>query len=209
MSNHSINFSAIPRPFNQALEAIKNALSATDLKPGGYYRLIQWTQDDSDNEIVAVQRGLSRNHLPEIKEDPESFNAVTFVVWSETTELMLNLRRHDGWIQFSLVALEDLLSTRGEPWVTSTMSAFLATLKLDAAIVCDEEDEEEVERRMRAGEPLSALILSRVRGKDPLPVPLLALVKAELCDGTIWEQAAAQGVRGGITPRDYALFSTV
>lgn len=209
MAKHSIAFGTTSTPYSRLLILLKDATHKSNLKPGTHYTLSLWSKDESTNNIISLRENLPRGQLFDIIEAPETYNDACFPVWASTAELTLNVRRRDHWIELSLIADNDLLEEPGLGETIKIMGTFMDTLEFNAALLCDQSDEGEVGRRIRTGTPLSSVVLSRVHGQDALPVPLLALVREELCDAGIWEEAAARGLRINMTPAGHLLFSSV
>jgi hypothetical protein len=205
-----MEFGTFKLEVNQAIGLLQEAVATLGLQPGGDYVLTKLSSDGSENDIVALRTNLPRSRLANVTEKPETYNHVSMGVWSDVMKLLVGLDvLHGGMLEVSLVSMGDLIAKRGAPWIVQTMAAFQTALDGKASLLCDEQDEGDVSRRIIMGEELSDIVLNRVRGTDSLPKPLLALVRAELCTQDIHEVAREQGIRTGVTSKMYILFSTL
>src|SRR6478752_5090508 len=197
---HSIHFGIIDGSIMDAVAVVRDAVAATSvLKPGGEYRLSRSDQDGARLDVVASHRGLPRDALPAIEEDAVSFNQVSFPLYADLPDLRivnptLTLQTCRKGIALNVIFASDVLEWAGASWIVKTLDVLLPALGLDAAILCDKKDEGDVSRRADSGEPIRSIVLDRAIGRDPLPPPVLGMVRADRCDSRILREARARGV---------------
>jgi hypothetical protein len=213
---HSIKFGLFQRPMADVIETVRQALrQLPDVQPGGNYTLSHWSDDESEHDIVAMKQGRSREALPVITEKPHTFNAVSFTLHLDLPETALQfliiVRGKAAAVHVGVVFMSDILEegSLGSSGVVKLLDTLLPALGKESALLCDKGDEGAVDGRLWAGESLSSIILARAKGEDPLPPPLLALLKADLCDDATLGAVREAGVKVRLTLKKHVVFSIV
>lgn len=209
MTNHSIIFERSKLSIEEALSAVRLGLRNMEVQPGGHYTLTRWSQDSIENDIVAVREGLGRDEIAQVVEPPDSYNDLSYELWVGTTAFLLGLRAYDQWTAVSLVFLGDAIAGRRPNWLLPILSGFCTALGSESAILCDENDEADTWHRLDAGESLALILLARVRGLDPLPPPLFALMRRGQYDPVILAESVARGVQTRVVLGGYICFTTL
>jgi hypothetical protein len=210
----SIAFGLLEGPMARVITLARTAFADLDLlAPGREYTLLNWTDDPDGPDLVTSQAPAGMG-LPAIAQAPATFNQVTFTLHAATptgtlAEVLLVIRSRAQGVFVSLVFMGNILESLGPNWVVRLLDVLVPRLGAEAAVLCDNGDEAETERRLLAGERVSAMVLARIAGRDPLPPPLLALVRSELCDEAALEQARQHGVAVRLSLRGNVVFSTI
>jgi hypothetical protein len=194
MTSHSVTFNRSSLTLESALAAAQNALVHTGVKPGGNYTLTRWNNDETENDIVALREGLSRDALVAIVESPMSYNDLSYSLWYERTEFTLGMRRRGEKLDLSLVFLSDVIKNQDPLWIVAVMLGFSSAFGAEAAMLCDESDETAMWLRRKADEDLADIVIARCIGRDLLPAPPLAMLHKDRCDLPVMIREAAPGV---------------
>lgn len=184
------------------------------LQPAGHYRVSRWSDDRSEHHVIGNHKYTDHRFLPAVHEPPSTFNQVSYPLYADASpgyvgEMSLVIRAHREGVLVELIFMDDALEDFGASWIIKTLDAFMAPLGIESAILCDLKDTAPTSTRVVAGEPLTAIIASRLTGKDALPPPVLAMVKAERVDPNVWDAARDGGVNIRMTPKGFAVFLTV
>ena len=195
-------------------QARKTVPQIASLQPAGYYRVSRWSDDGSEHDIIGAHKYTDRRTLPAVQEEPAKFNQVSYPLYIDAkpgyvAEVSLLIRAHRSGVSIDWIFMSDALKKVGAKWIIKTLDAFLPSMGLDAAILCDLNDTTPMMERTVDGESLPAIIAARVTGKDDLPPPVLAMIKAERVDGDVWDAARDRGVSIRMTPNGFGVFLTV
>ena len=210
----SIDFGLLAQPLPAAIERARAAFGEVDfMKPAAQYTLIQWNEDGEATPRVFANQP-SGPLLPPIKENPNSFNGVHYSLYSDTAkgtvvESLLTLRSVPQGTFLVVLYNGNIASTLGPHWIIKTIDTLIPKLHVECGCFCDENDEEDMSRRQSDGESLTSIVLARVQGRDRLPAPLLAVVKSDLCDEQLLQEARDRGVAVRLTLRGNVVFSTL
>jgi len=212
----SIHFDLFEGGLADVVETLRRALPrVSGLQTTPKYTLANWSDDDSEHEIVAMSNGAPSDSLPVIEEPAQTFNAVTFHVYIDGAEtafqVLVAVRAKRKLINVGLIFMSDVLEegSLGASAIVKMLDGLLPSLARDSAIICNEDDEGMVGRRTWDGESVASIVLARAKGQDALPPPLLALVRADLCDEETLHAIRAAGVKVRMTLHGYIVLATV
>ena len=212
---HTVILGLLRRPMAEVIEQARKVVALIpDLQPAGHYRVSRWSDDGAEHEIIAQHKYADRRALPAVPEAPTKFNQVSYPLYADgvpgyVAEMSLLIRSYPESVSVDFIFMGNALEGLGASWIIKTLDAFLPPMGIESGILCDLEDTGTTINRVVAGEPLTDLIAARLKGKDPLPPPLLAVVKAERVDPEVWDAARDGGVNIRMTPKGFAVFLTV
>lgn len=210
---NSIDFGLIEGPLVRVIALAQKAFrDVATVNAGSEYMLGRWDADG--HTLVGVFQGPTAEGLPPIRQSPSTFDEVTFTLHTATNqgtavEILLILRSCPKGVYVDLTFSSNIMESLGASWVVRLVDTMLPRLGVEAGMLCDRRDEAAIAQRSMAGERLSGIALARVTGGDPLPPPLLTLVRSDLCDDAALAAARERGVSVHLSLRGNLVFSTV
>jgi hypothetical protein len=211
---HAAILGLLREPLSEVIDTARKVVAQISyLQPAGDYVVGRWSDDGSEHHIVG-HKYSDRRMLPAVSEAPATFNEVSYPLYVDASpgrvaQANLLIRAHRAGVSIDFIFMGDALEDLGASWIIKTLDVFLPPMGVDTAILCDLKDTGPTMTRVAAGESLVGVIGARLTGKDPLPPPLLAMVKAERVEPDVWNAAQDGGIGIRMTPKGFAVFLTV